>query len=93
MRDCQPVTASKEDFGGKFSLLCVLLPARPSEARAMYSTSKDVKLLDRRLGVLNLTIYSLILLYVLGVRIWLERRCSGHMDGVCTKNVRASCCE
>jgi len=38
----------------------------------MYSTSKEVKLLDRRLGVLHLTLYSLILAYVVGARLLSE---------------------
>ena len=40
----------------------------------MYSTHKEVKLLSRRLGMLHLTLYFFILAYVLGVRIYLERR-------------------
>ena len=39
----------------------------------MYSTGKEVKLLDRRLGILHLSIYSMIMVYVFGVRIWFER--------------------
>jgi hypothetical protein len=38
----------------------------------MYSTSKEVKLLDRRLGLLHLSIWSLILAYVVGARLIAE---------------------
>ena len=37
-----------------------------------YSTDREVKLLDRRLGLLHLSIFTLILAYVLGVRIGLH---------------------
>ena len=39
----------------------------------MYSTCKEVKLLDRRLGALHLIIFSVILAYVVGWRIIAER--------------------
>ena len=36
---------------------------------AAYSTDKGVVLLDRRLGILHLIIFALVLLYVIGVRV------------------------
>ena len=39
----------------------------------MYSTDKEVKLLDRRLGILYVSIFSLVSVYVVGVRLVVER--------------------
>jgi len=40
---------------------------------AIYGTSKEVKLLDRRLGMLHLVIFLVVLAYVIGVRLVLEK--------------------
>ena len=37
-----------------------------------YSTNKEVILLDRRLGITHLSIFSLVLVYVIGIRVVLE---------------------
>jgi len=43
------------------------------QALALYSTVKEVKLLDRRLGILHLLIFAVVVGYVIGVRVVLEK--------------------
>ena len=38
-----------------------------------YETKKEVKLLDRRLGLMNGGVRLALLLYIVGVRLWWER--------------------
>jgi len=43
------------------------------QAVSIYGTSKEVKLLDRRLGMLHLVILVLVLAYVIGIRVVIEK--------------------
>ena len=48
-------------------------PGAMLQAVAIYGTSKEVKLLDRRLGMLHLFILTLVLGYVIGIRVIVEK--------------------